>query len=638
MKHLLFLVFIGYSFGLFSQTLKYSTDPDTLLGLSKSYYNLNTDSAIFYGNLAYLSYKKMKNHQGESTTLNALGIYYCYLLANYDTAEIYFLSALDKAKQINDTLLQSKIYGGLGEIEKRRGNYDKSFTYTFKSLSIAESLSQKDPMVLSARNLDVANILLQNSKPKESINYIYKGLVYANITANQTTIANAYNSLSSAYIDLSQLDSALFYANKNIAIRSQLNDYNGLINGLLTLADINKSLQLFNEEYTYAKKALILAEKYSDNYKISNALQQVGVAQIDLGKINEAITSFLKSAELSKKISATELYYITINDLAQAYYLVGDYKNAYEYYRIHQQYKNSLITNDYNTKIAEAKTKYETEKKEIENKKLVIENNLKSAELIAKDSQQRTILLLFLASILIVIVVVTIVLYKRKIANQKRIQEQEKLQFKAIIETEEKERIRIAKELHDGLGQLLSTAKLNVSGLEDSIEKEDTFLLHNVSNLIDEAVTEVRNISHSMMPVALTKLGLKPALIELTRKINDSGKIIIKTTFDYDQLLHSSSSFEIAIYRIVQEILNNIIKHSKAKEVQISLIQQKENLSILITDNGIGFDVDKINDSKGIGWQNIFSRTSMLNGKIHITSSIENGTEIAINVPLNLND
>jgi len=201
-----------------------------------------------------------------------------------------------------------------------------------------------------------------------------------------------------------------------------------------------------------------------------------------------------------------------------------------------------------------------------------------------------------------------------------------------VIEAEEKERSRIAQELHDGLGQLLSTARLNVAGLEDAVNKEDQPSLERSLKIIDEACVEVRNISHNMMPSALIRLGLIPAINELVNNVNSAKGIKINFTTNVNVSL--GKSMDITIYRVVQEILNNMIKHAKANLISMSIEKNNTDLTITMKDNGIGFDTEELKKSEGMGWKNIFSRVSMLDGSIKLESELQKGTEVYINLKL----
>jgi two-component system, NarL family, sensor kinase len=184
------------------------------------------------------------------------------------------------------------------------------------------------------------------------------------------------------------------------------------------------------------------------------------------------------------------------------------------------------------------------------------------------------------------------------------------------------------------LGQLLSTAKMNIASLDDAVNQsddEDKIIYQTSLNLIDEAVAEVRLISHNLMPGTLIRLGLIPALQDLVKKINTSGKIKVSFVPDPDFEKLSETS-EIAIFRIVQEVLNNSLKHSGAKSIGIALKKLSDEIRLIISDDGIGIDVSKIEKSEGIGWKNIYSRVAMLNGKIEIQSQKDTGTTILISL------
>jgi signal transduction histidine kinase len=214
--------------------------------------------------------------------------------------------------------------------------------------------------------------------------------------------------------------------------------------------------------------------------------------------------------------------------------------------------------------------------------------------------------------------------------------QQQELRSRAIIEAEEKERTRIARELHDGIGQQLSAAKLNISGLQASLNtnnNEEKVMIQNAIDLIDESVKEVRVVSHSMMPNALIKSGLVSAVREFINKISSSGSLRINLEIVglTDRL---EQTVETVLFRVLQELVNNIIKHAQATEVSIQLIRHETELTILIEDNGVGFNVDKVLDKEGgIGLKNIQSRVAFLNGQVFFDSHVDKGTTVTIEIP-----
>ena len=156
-------------------------------------------------------------------------------------------------------------------------------------------------------------------------------------------------------------------------------------------------------------------------------------------------------------------------------------------------------------------------------------------------------------------------------------------------------------------------------------------LLKNAMTLVDDAVQEVRNVSHNMMPAALIQFGLISMLQSLARKISEAKIVQVDfTSSGFENRL--DQTIEIALYRVIQEILNNAIKHANATHVSIFLDNSIKQINLKIADNGKGFDTTKINESTGIGWKNIFSRIAMINGEITVNSELLKGSSINIKI------
>jgi len=305
---------------------------------------------------------------------------------------------------------------------------------------------------------------------------------------------------------------------------------------------------------------------------------------------------------------------------------LGDFKNAYKYLKQLIEINDSIFNIENNRQITEFNEIYNTEKKE---RDLLFKNyELKQQ----KDKNLINVIIFSTIGVFLILLFVLIFLkirHKQKSLLEKEKMKQDKLRFKTAIESEEKERIRIAKDLHDGLGQLLSTAKLNLSGLDGSLENDDGKLLTNSITILDDAVNEVRTISHNLMPTALINYDLIRAIDSLCEKINNSAQINIE--FNHPEFIHSfNKETEITLYRIVQEMVNNMIKHSGTNKIDILLGSNNNSINLTIQDFGKGFDTDIMKEDKGIGWQNIFSRVSMLNGNIDINSIKEKGTKIIV--------
>lgn len=234
-----------------------------------------------------------------------------------------------------------------------------------------------------------------------------------------------------------------------------------------------------------------------------------------------------------------------------------------------------------------------------------------------------------------------LVINLKRIANEKNalLQElntEQSRRFSIALKASEGERKRIARELHDGLGQLLSTVRLYISGFDEVIKKQDGEYKEQYANslrIIDEATQEVRNISHNLMPSSLIQLGLGAAMQGLVRQLNGAGELKVIAEID-PNIPRLADTIEISLYRIVQEIVNNILKHAKAKNIWIKLIYTESSLTLFVKDDGLGMDAAQLSQGAGIGWSNIFSRVTMLRGEHQIYSEKGKGTIIEITVNL----
>lgn len=206
---------------------------------------------------------------------------------------------------------------------------------------------------------------------------------------------------------------------------------------------------------------------------------------------------------------------------------------------------------------------------------------------------------------------------------------------RALISGEEKERKRVAQELHDGMGSLLSTLRLNAEAIDltdKNLDEREAIAYQNVLEMIDRACTELRTISHNMLPSGIEHFGLVATLESLIKKINHNNSIHFSLDTVGLELLHNPE-IELHLYRIVMELINNALKHSKAKQASIQLMFNDDAITIMVEDDGIGFTVLR-DGSKGVGLLSVQSRVEALNGKFQIDSRVNHGTTVTIEIPL----
>jgi len=228
--------------------------------------------------------------------------------------------------------------------------------------------------------------------------------------------------------------------------------------------------------------------------------------------------------------------------------------------------------------------------------------------------------------------------YMKRVEDSRRLTE--KMFLNTIIQTEEKERKRFAKDLHDGLGPLLSSVKMSVSSLAQMKHDDATReIVENTELVINEAIKSLKEISDNLSPHILNNFGLIRALNNFTNKINITKTIRINLISDLREE-RFDSNVEVVLYRVVCELINNTIKHARAKKIDISLIKENDELLIEYKDDGRGFDVSKVIEQPanvGMGFSNIYSRINSIKGEINIESGQKKGTLVTIKVRMNDN-
>jgi signal transduction histidine kinase len=205
----------------------------------------------------------------------------------------------------------------------------------------------------------------------------------------------------------------------------------------------------------------------------------------------------------------------------------------------------------------------------------------------------------------------------------------------SLLKGQEDERGRMARDLHDGLGGLLSGVKLSMNRMKDNliITNENMAVFERSLDLIDTSIAELRRIAHNMMPEGLISYGLDEALKQYCSSINTNG--MLQVTYQSVGLSERMpDAVEITAYRIIQELLNNILKHASATEAMVQIIRDEGRLNIVVEDNGRGFDKNSLKEKKGAGWVNIGARVEYLKGQLELNSEPGKGTQV--NIEFNL--
>ena len=322
----------------------------------------------------------------------------------------------------------------------------------------------------------------------------------------------------------------------------------------------------------------------------------------------------------------------------------GDPVKALEQLRAYSALSDSLAKAKYNEALAAKEVLFGTERKEHHLARQQQALELAAAVDRRKDVQRTALALAVLAASIVAFLLWRSLRHRRKLAEQERelhlrqvddlIQRNEISIMNAMLEGQEKERSRMAKDLHDRLGAMLSTVKLQLAALEDKVAlaKGDLRAHYDkVAHLLDEAVGEVRRIAHDMNSLTLSRFGLAKALEQLCDSVRVSGRLAVDLhLFGLERRM--DRSLEIVLYRITQELISNALKHARAKEIEVSLTREAGRISLMVSDDGKGFNPAQV--AAGMGLENVRSRVASFGGTIQIDSTPGHGTTVSVEGPV----
>ncbi len=548
----------------------------------------NFEKALEYNRLALSIQQKNNLLLGWGISLQSIAnIYgetgdYANAIAHYKQASVIY-------DRMNDTRQKAILYSNMGELYHLQKRYDSSILYYAKAIAVNKEIGNR-------RNLTIAYIgnassLISQNRMEEAKGMLDSAEVLSGDNSRREDLKSFLQVKSDYYMAAGNPATALLWYKKYTAQKdSLLNEQN-----VKTVADLNI-------RYETEKKKL----------------------EIELLNKNNSIQDLqIKSQRLALTKRAYELAQQQLA-LSNANLLIAN-----NHLRIQNQQgvilKNRLDSAEAARRFNNLKQLSSIQQLELQNQKLL--------------NERKTTIITLLIVFTLLAGLLGYSYYKRyqlkqEARRQADVLHQQELASKAILDAEEQERQRIARDLHDGVGQMMSAARMNLSAVE-----EDSLLLpphgqnglQTVLSLIDASLKEVRAVSHSMMPNALLKRGLAGAVREFIEQV-DKRKLAIRLhTEGLNERI--DQTVESMLYRIVQECINNVIKHAKATQLDISLTRNGSGIEGMIEDNGQGFLLADIDKKDGIGFKNIRSRIEFLKGNIEWSSAPQQGTLIAFRVP-----
>jgi len=573
--------------------------------------------------------KKLEYQKGIALGYSNLG-YLDVIAGEARRSLAYYKEAVNYYKKTTDHACYAAALGGMANAYSGLGKNDSSILYRMDAISLLEkakestSFSKRDIRMLSLQyyNLavDYANSLKDDDK---ALSYYRKSEEMARQCNDTTMIVTALNGVTRRLAHKEQFADALVQAKEALRFAKASGDdflLTQAYHGYATVLDVTNK---WDEAVEPAQLAISYAEKTGDFNQFMTSsttylhiLQQKG----DYKTAKAFAEKVLNKAEGKDHIEfLADIYGFS----AEANYKLGNYKPAYDQLEQKLVFNDSILKVENNRIMADMEFRYQTSQKE----KALSQNQLQLAQKNLQLQKNRQYIYYTLAALIVALLIAALfyIRYRtKKRIHQKEIQslqQQKEIQLlQALMQGEEKERSRIAKDLHDGVAGMLAAVKMQLSTDEEELKSLKGY--NKALQLLNEATAEVRKTSHNLMPEVLLQHGLDKALRRYCTNISSEALQVHYYFIGEEQ--RYVDSFELSVYRIVQELLNNIFKHSKATEASVQLSVQNNLLSISIEDNGIGFSKQP-SQTGGMGLDSLKHRIHALNGNIEVNAETGGG-------------
>ena len=552
----------------------------------------------------------------------------------YDNNGDYLKGILFTDKQCKKLLQQKKLVQFCDLTLKKATLYTKLKDNTKAVATLFEALKiidkQKLPVEKILINKRIADIYYQALNVKKSRQYYQIAIKNSKKLKNDTLLALVYQGIFKTYFERRIEDSTKFYANEILRLSREKGSYE-----LKSYAHNNLYCYYTqNNQIEIAKKHLDTSSSYANQSKNSqvsmssnsNLAYHYMVYDKNYKKAEKILLKIIKSYKTdTSNIYVSDQYL----NLSYVYEQMNDFKTANFYLNKYIVNTETIFSNRQNKQIQDIETRYKIEKAQ----DLF---NQKELQLKEKQKKRQLFFLIVIVSLVMSIILIAIFYQNNKLKQKNKLNEiesnlKENL-INATIDGQETERKNVASILHDNVSALLSSASLQlmVFSASQSIKSEE---IGKARAIIKEAHDKVRDLSHKLVPTLLSKFGLIYSIKDLCEKSSNS-MITFSFASNCNVKKRFNEEFEMKLYFIVSEMVNNVLKHSQATEVSITIIEENQILCITVKDNGKGFKIAKDKSNEGFGLTQIRARINNLNGKLTLNSKINHGTTIGIEVPI----
>ncbi|WP_118951573.1 tetratricopeptide repeat-containing sensor histidine kinase [Taibaiella helva] len=620
------------------QEYRKASDSATIASLIRTSMDIQfhfPDSALALSREALSLSRQSQNKDFVMRSLISLGACLHNVKADYPAAKACFLEALTYVGKVpvSDRVL-TRLYNNLGNAYIAENKHDTAVQYYFKSLDVQKRQKKTDTQSLMLSYGGIGGAFAEMGKLKLALHYLSLLEQLAQRAGDTGLVAAAYTSIGNAYGNQKTsdgIDSAVKYFRKSLPLYLSLGRKGYAFTTYLSLGQSSVDKGRLEEARRYYDSALVLDRDQA--FTTPDFFKGVGGLEYMSGHYREAIPYLKKALLLSKETGSRQNRLDILDYLTGVYRQLGDYQQAFAYQSDYVRLRDSTMNEEMVHAISQMEVRYRTAEKDRE----LVESKLQLALAQARLSHNQSLFIGIVAAVLLIIILMVIVFQKQRLQLQKaKVSEQEQKveQLKAVIEGEERERSRIGRQLHDDIMVELSIVKMGLNALP--IQYPDIKHSGSYANLVhqlDHTSRKLRLSAHNLMPDALLTEGLIPAISYFCNNITRMTGLRIHFQH-YGDIPRLSADMEISIYRIVQELVQNTIKHAKATNTLVQLNCREDIISITVEDDGVGFSNEQDALENKMGLKSIQMRLKALNGIIDIHTRNPQGTSVNVSFTL----
>jgi signal transduction histidine kinase len=592
-----------------------SEDYQSALSLFKSH---NYEGALDMARLGFEKAQKLKDKNQIAYGYFYQARYYDKL-GPYNESVILYMQALSIFKALDNTAQVSRCYYKLGFNHFKLADYDLGLDYYFKSLKLDEERNYKPGIALTLERigklyLNTGDFYKARESFERALNIFIELKDDYRMLMNESCIAVTYQKEAMRYDN-----DSLFYKAidlyKVLLPKSSKKSPETHATLLQNIGSSYRFLKQYDKSLEYLIKSLPIQVELGLHKDSAHTCNDIAETYLDMNQLSKAKKYALKAVNFARGYALQQERY--------AYYVLylieektQNFESSLVNYKKYQKLQDSIFSLEKTNKINDLRIKYESDKQ-----RLKIENQESNIALLdAKNSVKNQWLIFGSLGLLSVFLLFTISKSKNNAKKEKK--QQEKFS-QNLMESQEMERTRIAKELHDSVGQKLTLIK----------RKSQNTKQIELTNLTNDALEEVRSISRGLYPALLKELGLSRSLTQLVNEYDEQTELFY--TMDIDIIdSYFTETASLNFYRLIQECLTNIVKHAKAKSVTVSIKKEKNSVIAFIADNGKGFDLEDSKKQNSLGLKTIFERIKILEGKLSIDSKLNTGTNFILTIPV----